>query len=97
MKTVRVGMHGRRPRKERPPLRLAVPRKLLKDELGLGQLIRRMTDALQIPSCGGCRRRAEILDAAVVFRPRATEGSTAAPIRTPGAGDPRPSSDQNVS
>ena len=48
--------------------RLEIPVPGLAREVGLGRVIARMTSALGVPACGGCKRRAVVLDERVVFR-----------------------------
>ena len=50
--------HGATPR----PHRLSLPRFLVKHEIGLGDLIKRLTSALGIKTCVGCERRAAALN-----------------------------------
>lgn len=60
--------------------RLEIPVPGLGREVGLGRVIARVTTALGVPACGGCERRAAVLDGRVVFRslrrerPREEEG-----------------------
>lgn len=49
--------------------RISLPR-LISDEVGLGDVIARIASVVGIPSCGGCRRRAQALNAWVSFVPR---------------------------
>jgi peroxiredoxin len=46
----------------KPPHRLRLPRFLLKREIGLGDLIKRITSAFGIKPCVGCERRAAVLN-----------------------------------
>lgn len=39
-------------------------------EVGLGEVVQRMTSALGVPTCGGCARRAAALNRRVVFTSR---------------------------
>jgi hypothetical protein len=48
------------------PYRVNLPG-FIKDEIGLGSAIRRMTHAMGIKSCGGCESRAVTLNRWVVF------------------------------
>jgi hypothetical protein len=53
----------------RAPLRLPV---LSGGEArGLGDVVKRATAAVHITTCGGCERRAQVLNRWVVFTPRA--------------------------
>ena len=49
------------------PVRMRLPGFLIEDEVGLGDIIRRATDAMGIKSCGGCERRAEWLNRRISF------------------------------
>jgi len=49
------------------PHRLRLPRFLVKYEIGLGDLIKRITSALGIKPCVGCERRAQTLNRWLVF------------------------------
>jgi len=49
------------------PLRVRLPRFLIEDEVGLGDVIRRATNSMGIKSCGGCERRAEWLNRRISF------------------------------
>lgn len=54
-------------RKPPQPIRIPVP--MLKQSIGLGQTVKRMTSALGIRTCGGCQRRAQALDRRIVLTP----------------------------
>jgi hypothetical protein len=45
-----------------PPHRARLPGFLLKEEIGLGDAIKRTTYALGIKPCGGCEKRAAALN-----------------------------------
>jgi len=45
-----------------------LPSFVLDEDIGLGDAISRVTQRLHIPSCGGCQRRADMLNRAVTFR-----------------------------
>ena len=49
------GLPPVRPANAKPPMR------------GLGDVVKRVTDALHIPQCGGCKKRQEWLNKAVPF------------------------------
>jgi|RhiMetStandDraft_4_1073278.scaffolds.fasta_scaffold678248_1 hypothetical protein len=53
----------------RRPYRMSLPG-FIGDDIGLGDVIKRMTSAVGIPSCGGCLRRAQALNAWVVLSRR---------------------------
>jgi peroxiredoxin len=75
---------GEPPRAEPPrPHRVSLPRFLLKREIGLGDLIKRVTSALGIKPCVGCERRAAVLNRWMVFSGMAGSGlkaGTPAPV-----------------
>lgn len=48
---------------------LTIPLPFLGEPTGLGDMVKRVTDALHIPQCGGCKERQERLNEAVEFRP----------------------------
>lgn len=55
------------------PYRLRLPGFITDEEIGLGDVIKRMTSAVGIKPCGGCQRRAATLNRWMVFtgrRPR---------------------------
>jgi hypothetical protein len=49
------------------PLRVRLPRFLIEDEVGLGDVIKRATNSIGIKPCGGCERRAEWLNRRISF------------------------------
>lgn len=51
------------------PFRVRLPGFLIKEEVGLGDVIKRVTYAMGIPACGGCQGRAETLNTRVKFTP----------------------------
>lgn len=53
----------------RSKYRISVPG-LISEELGLGDVISRISSAAGISPCGGCRRRTQALNAWVSFSPR---------------------------
>jgi peroxiredoxin len=59
---------GEPPLAETPrPHRVSLPRFLLKREIGLGDVIKRLTSAVGIRPCVGCERRAAVLNRWMVF------------------------------
>jgi len=48
---------------------LTVPIPFLREPIGSGDMVKRLTDALHIPQCGGCRGRQERMNRAVAFGP----------------------------
>jgi len=53
----------------KPPQPLRVPIPGLRQTVGLGQGVKRLTSALGIRPCGGCQRRARTLDRFIVMTP----------------------------
>lgn len=49
------------------PHRIRLPGFLVKEEVGLGDVIKKATYAMGIPTCGGCERRAQTLNRWVRF------------------------------
>jgi peroxiredoxin len=65
------------------PHRVSLPRFLLKREIGLGDVIKRVTSAMGIKPCVGCERRAAVLNRWMVFSGMAGRGlkaGTPAPL-----------------
>lgn len=52
---------------ERKPYRIHLPGFVQDDHIGLGDVIKRVTNAIGIKPCGGCEKRAEILNHWMVF------------------------------
>ncbi len=52
---------------ERQPYRVRLPGFVSDEEVGLGDVIKRVTYAMGIKSCGGCERRAAALNRWMVF------------------------------
>jgi len=74
---------GPPPAETRPPHRLSLPRFLVKHEIGLGDLIKRVTSALGIKPCVGCERRATVLNRWLVLsgiRGTGLKAGTPAPV-----------------
>ena len=64
----RSGLPGEPPLVETPqPHRVSLPRFLVKQEIGLGDVIKRLTSAMGIKPCVGCKRRAAALNRWLVF------------------------------
>lgn len=55
---------------ERQPYRARLPGFITDEDLGLGDVIKRVTSAIGIKPCGGCDRRAAALNHWLVFRGR---------------------------
>lgn len=54
------------PRASRPR-RVRLPGFVREDEIGLGDLIKRVTYALYVNPCGGCEKRAAVLNRWIAF------------------------------
>jgi hypothetical protein len=52
---------------EHEPYRVRLPGFISDDEIGLGDVVKRMSYTMGIKSCGGCERRAAALNRWVVF------------------------------
>jgi hypothetical protein len=59
----------KRPRADRP-FRVNLPGFIKEEEIGLGDVIKRVTYAVGIAPCGGCERRAAALNRWLVFSRR---------------------------
>lgn len=58
------------PDAEHKPRAVRLPGLVSDQEIGLGDAIKRMTSALGVQPCGGCQRRATLLNRWVVFTGR---------------------------
>jgi len=56
------------PERERPPREIRLPG-FIREEVGLGDVIKRATSTLGVRPCGGCSRRAAQLNRRIVFSP----------------------------
>ena len=54
-------------KRERQPYRVHLPGFVNDDDIGLGDLLKRVTYAVGIKPCGGCERRAAALNRRMVF------------------------------
>jgi len=54
----------------RQPHRMRLPGFLIEEEIGLGDAIKRVTHAIGINPCGGCKQRAAALNRWMVFSRR---------------------------
>jgi hypothetical protein len=52
---------------ERGPHHVRLPGFLIKEQIGLGDAVKRVTYAMGMKACGGCERRASALNRWVVF------------------------------
>jgi hypothetical protein len=55
---------------KRLPLRARLPGFIAKEEIGLGDVIKRATSYIGIRPCGGCEGRAAALNHRLIFGPR---------------------------
>ena len=56
-----------RAQSEQQPFRIRLPGFVTDDEVGLGDVIKRATSAIGAPPCGGCARRAAMLNQFLLF------------------------------
>jgi len=63
------GATMRLPKQSKPIMRVHVPFEM-KEDVGLGDAIKRFTSKVGINPCGGCKRRAKTLNNYVVFTGR---------------------------
>ena len=56
--------------RERPAHRVRLPGFISDEDIGLGDVVKRMTYAVGIRPCGGCEQRAAMLNRWLVFSPR---------------------------
>lgn len=54
------------------PYRVRLPGFIADEEIGLGDVIKRVTSSFGIRPCGGCERRAAVLNRWIVFTVRGT-------------------------
>jgi len=59
-----------RPQRDRQPYRVHLPGFIKDEEVGLGDVIKRVTYAVGVKPCGGCERRAAALNRWLVFSRR---------------------------
>jgi hypothetical protein len=62
--------HERRQVHERQPYRIRLPGFVSDEDVGLGDVIKRATYAMGIKPCGGCERRAAVLNRWMAFTGR---------------------------
>jgi hypothetical protein len=55
---------------ERQPLRVRLPGFIVEENIGLGDVIKRVTHSFGIQPCGGCGRRAALLNRWMTFTGR---------------------------
>jgi hypothetical protein len=69
----KTGTTAARPIAETRPHRLSVPRFITDEDIGLGDVIKRVTSAFGVHSCGGCERRAAALNRWLQFSRKGRE------------------------
>lgn len=62
--------HSSENRMKKPPYRIHLPGFLSEEDIGLGDVVKRVISSLGIKPCGGCERRAEALNRGFVFSGR---------------------------
>jgi hypothetical protein len=66
--------HGDLPPSDKAKFEPRLPPPADSEAQGLGDLIKRVTSAVGFHPCGGCERRAEMLNRAVPFKTRPAQG-----------------------
>ena len=61
---------AREDKQERQPYRVRLPGFITDQEIGLGDVVKRTTSAFGIRPCGGCERRAAMMNRWLVFSGR---------------------------
>jgi len=59
--------HAEAERKEYTPHRIRLPGFILDEDVGLGNVVKRVTSTFGIRPCGGCEQRAAMLNRWLVF------------------------------
>jgi hypothetical protein len=65
--TKKIGGNERSDEGERPPSKVRLPGFITDEDIGLGDIVTRMTHAAGIWTCGGCAQRAAVLNRWLVF------------------------------
>lgn len=60
-------------KREHQPYRVRLPGFISEEEVGLGDVIKRVTSSVGIKPCGGCERRASALNRWMVFSGRGSK------------------------
>ena len=55
---------------ERQPYRVRLPGFIVAEDIGLGETVKRATSYLGVRPCGGCQKRAAVLNRRLVFTSR---------------------------
>jgi hypothetical protein len=63
----RTGGSGDAAQNQSGPHRVRLPGFISEEDIGLGEIVQRVTHTLGIKPCGGCKRRAAALNRWVVF------------------------------
>ena len=65
-----IGKQGDNRQSERPAYRMHLPGFVTDEDVGLGDVVKRMTYAVGIRPCGGCEKRAAALNSWMSFTGR---------------------------
>lgn len=68
--TKQIGSNNHPDKGERPPHQMRLPGFIADEDVGLGDVVKRMTYAVGIRPCSGCAQRAAILNRWLVFSGR---------------------------
>jgi hypothetical protein len=63
------------PPPDRIPRRVRLPRIVTDDDIGLGDVVKRVTTAVGVRPCMGCAKRAEALNRRLVFHSRRSKSN----------------------
>jgi hypothetical protein len=66
----RTNERGRERDNETTPRRVILPGFITDEDIGLGEIVKKMTSYIGLKPCRGCRRRADVLNRSVVFTRR---------------------------
>jgi hypothetical protein len=58
---------------ENKPYQVRIPGFISEEEIGLGDVIKRGLSSFRVRPCGGCGRRADVLNAWMTFLPKRTK------------------------
>ena len=75
MQNERKPAMGHDDRKAQPARRMRLPGFIVKQEIGLGDVIKRATSAVGIKPCGACQQRAAALNRRLAFTSRGRHSS----------------------
>ena len=71
---MRPSSSGPKEEERRPKHSIRLPRFLVDESIGLGQVVKRVTKAFGVQPCGSCEQRATRLDQWLRFSPTQSEG-----------------------